>query len=264
MPSVERDGVALAYERADGPRTPIVLVHGWCCDRSYLAPQFVHFSERGHTVVAIDLRGHGDSDKPAEGYTMQALADDVAWMCGALGLDRPVLVGHSMGGVVCFDLAARYPDMTSAIVMLDSPVVRPEASRAAMPAFLETLRGPDYLAALRAYFGDALFLPTDDSARKAAILASLDRTPQHVMTAVLEALHDYDPNEAAGKTLAPSLYIASDGRALSDMARFHALSPNMLTGQTVGSGHFVQLMVPEQVNAMLDRFLAVRPALAAG
>jgi pimeloyl-ACP methyl ester carboxylesterase len=259
-----RDGVALRYRRADGDLVPIVLVHGWCCDHSYFAPQFEHFAGRGHTVVAVDLRGHGESDQPEQAYSMQVFADDLAWLADDLGLGHPVFVGHSMGGVAAFDLAVRHPWLPAGVVMIDSPVVRPEASRARMPAFLERLRGPDYRTAIADYVEQVLFLPTDDPRRKADVLARMPETARHVMVAALEGLRDFDPEEAAGRVLAPSLYIAADDRPLSDMPRFFALAPDMLFGQTVGSGHFCQLEVPEQVNAMIERFLAILPSLRNG
>ena len=69
----------------------------------------------------MDLRGHGESDKPSQTYTMDGLADDLAWLLGELGVARPVVVGHSMGGVVALVLAARYPELPAAIVMVDMP-----------------------------------------------------------------------------------------------------------------------------------------------
>ena len=98
---IERNGVTLTYDTAGRGDPPIVFVHGWSCDRSYFAPQFEHFAAR-HAVAALDLRGHGDSSvpEPAAGtYEIDALADDVLAVAGAAGFDRPVVVGHSMGGV---------------------------------------------------------------------------------------------------------------------------------------------------------------------
>jgi pimeloyl-ACP methyl ester carboxylesterase len=258
MRSLRRDGVDLFYEEAQGDAAPVLLVHGWCCDHTYFAPQFEHFANRGHRVVAVDLRGHGKSDKPHQPYTMQVFADDLAWMCERLELAKPVVVGHSMGGIVAFDLAARYPGLTSAVVMLDAAVVLPSAARAAIPAFLEELRGPGYREALRNYAANSLFIPTDDQERKVRILESMSSAPQHVVVSAFEGLRDYDPTEATGGLAIPAVYIAADElQPRSDMTRVHELAPQILYGKTVGSGHFCQLEVPEQVNAMIDRFLAV-------
>ena len=56
MRQLERDGVALCYEEAGEGEPPVLLVHGWCCDHTYFAPQVEHFAKRGHRVVAVDLR----------------------------------------------------------------------------------------------------------------------------------------------------------------------------------------------------------------
>lgn len=261
MQTVSRDGVALRYELRDGARRPLVLVHGWCCDHTYFAPQLEHFSGRGHAVLALDLRGHGESDAPEQEYSMRVFADDVAWLVGELGLERPVLVGHSMGGVVAFQLAIDRPELPAAIVMIDSPVTRPDASRANLPAFLDALRGPDYREAIVSYVDGVLFLPTDDADRKAEILAKMPETARHVMISALEGMRDFNPDEAEAKVLAPSLYIAADDAPLSDFPHLFRIAPGMVFGQTVGSGHFCQLEVPEQVNAMLERFLGVLPTL---
>ena len=77
MRSLRRDGVALFYEEAQGDEPPVLLVHGIGCDHTYLAPQFEYFARRGHRVVAVDLRGHGKSDKLEQSYTVELFADDL-------------------------------------------------------------------------------------------------------------------------------------------------------------------------------------------
>jgi pimeloyl-ACP methyl ester carboxylesterase len=259
MRRLERDGVALCYKEAGEGEPPVLLVHGWCCDHTFLAPQFEHFAERGHRVVAVDLRGHGESDKPHQRYSMEDFADDLAWMCRRLELAKPVVVGHSMGGIVAFDLAARNPDLPSADVMLDAAVVLPSAARAAIPSLLKELRGPDYQNVLRGYASRSLFIPTDDEGRKERILRSMSSASQQVVVSALEGLRDYDPTEAAGGLAVPGVYIAADElQPRSDMARFHEMFSDILYGKAVGSGHFCQLEVPGQINAMIDRFLAVK------
>ena len=256
MPFASRDGVALAYERHGGALPPVVLIHGWCCDRSYLAPQAAHFAAAGRAVVELDLRGHGESDRPQQDYPIEGFADDVAWLLGALAIERPILVGHSMGGIIAYDVAARYPELASAIVMIDSAVVLPEHARAAIPPFLEKLRRPDYAAVVADYVGSALFVPTDDPDRKAAILAAMAAAPYHVLVSAYAGLADYDAERGTGRVAVPALYIGADEPSpRCDLARLAKLVPQLQTGRTVGAGHFCQLEVPEQVNAMIDRFL---------
>jgi pimeloyl-ACP methyl ester carboxylesterase len=79
MPFLHRDGVSLFYERTGGEGCPVVLVHGWSCDHTFLAPQAEHFARLGHAVFALDLRGHGLSDKPHQPYPIAAFSDDSRW-----------------------------------------------------------------------------------------------------------------------------------------------------------------------------------------
>lgn len=258
MPYVEREDVAFYYERFGQGRPSILLVHGWCCDRTYLAPQARHLIDAGYDVVAPDLRGHGLSDKPPEAYGISDFAADVAWFIRALELDRPVVIGHSMGGVVAYDLACRYPGLASAIVMIDSSVVVSPAGRAAMPAILAKLRGSGYRAALRDLVAATLFIPTDDPERKSSILDAMTKTPQHVIAGAYAGFAEFDPPRLPPEPATPSLYIAADEiPPRSNVARLGELAPGLLFGQTVGSGHFCQLEVPDQVNSMIDRFLAL-------
>ncbi len=210
MKSLRRDGVALCYEEAEGGKPPILLVHGWCCDHTFFAPQFEHFADEGHHVVAVDLRGHGQSDKPHETYTMQLFADDLAFLCKELGLDQPVVIGHSMGGVVAFAFAARYPKLPSAIVTIDAGLAPPSTVGTALSSFIDGLRGPGFRKTLGDYADAALFLPTDDATRKARILSIMISAPQHVAVSALEGGHAYDASEAKGHIAVPMLYIAAD------------------------------------------------------
>jgi hypothetical protein len=93
-----REDVSLYYELTSGGLAPVILLHGWSCDHTFLAPQAAHFGCAGHAVVSLDFRGHGRSDKPEQPYLIGGFADDVASICGELELAKPILIGHSMGG----------------------------------------------------------------------------------------------------------------------------------------------------------------------
>ena len=131
MQFLKKDNVALAYKDTRTDLPPMILVHGCGCEHSHLT-SLAEFFNKSHRVVSVDLRGHGKSDTPQQDYTMSAFADDIAWFCDQLGLMKPVLVGHSMGGNVGLELTARYPDLLSSLVMIDSTVFQSPRSTASL------------------------------------------------------------------------------------------------------------------------------------
>src|SRR6266446_1002021 len=87
MSTIVRDGIKLAFEDHGAGKPAFVFVHGWTCDRSFFVPQAGHFAPR-HRVVSVDLRGHGESDKPPGPYPIAAYADDIAYIVVQQGLGR--------------------------------------------------------------------------------------------------------------------------------------------------------------------------------
>lgn len=257
MARLVRDGVGLGYEEAGRGDPPLVFVHGVACHRGFCEPQLERFA-RDHRVVAVDLRGHGESDAPHQRYTMRAFADDLAWMSRRLEVLRPIVVGHSLGGLVGLELAAAYPECPSAVALIDSVFLpcahRPEV----VHELVASLRGPAPAAALRAYF-EPFFSPHDDARRKSWILDAAVKTPPHVTSSVWEESIGWDDADALQRCRVPVLYLDA-GTPNADLVRASELRPEMTIGRTVGSGHFSQLEVPEQVNAMLARFLEILPA----
>jgi len=121
------DGIELAVDiwapNADAPseerRTTFVLVHGLASNARIWDGVAEHLTAAGHPVLTVDLRGHGRSSKPDGPYAIPTVADDLAALVAALGLDRPVVAGQSWGGNVVLELAARRPTLLRGIVCVD-------------------------------------------------------------------------------------------------------------------------------------------------
>ena len=255
------DGVRLAYHQLGSGDPPIVFVHGIYGNRGGFGFQEDYFSPN-HQCVAVDLRGNGDSDKPDEAYSMAKHADDVAELIRHLGLRRSVLVGHSMGGQVVISVAARHPELVGAIVSLDSPSNIPGWQRRFSGPFdhLMTRDGP-FREAAETFLG-AAYLPTDDPSRVAGITERLARVPDHVIIRAWWALSSFDPAPVLRQVKCPYLYIDC-GQPYLDFDLLRELCPQVVVGKTVGSGHAATKDVPDQINAMLRRFIEHADAIAA-
>jgi pimeloyl-ACP methyl ester carboxylesterase len=253
MEKLVRDGVTLAFEQAGSGDPALLLVHCWCCDHTFLEPQFQHFKGR-HRVISVDLRGHGESDKPQQEYTLAGFAEDVVWLCGELGVTKPVAIGHSMGGNTVLELAARHPEFPTAIVMIDSGIIPPPPLQEALNQASKALRGPDFRQVISG-LGESITLATDEPQRKQRLLGVMASAPQHVMSSAFDHHLVLWDGAAATACKVPALYIGAQ-QPLTDLDRMRQLCPQLLTGQTVGAGHFNNQEVPDQVNGMIERFLA--------
>ena len=139
-----RDGVKLAYLDAGSGDPALVFIHGWCCNQAMWRDQIPEFAPE-QRVLALDLRGHGESDKPDQDYEITGFADDVRWLTGEIGLRQPLLIGHSMGGLITLTLIRRYPDLARAAMFVDSPIMPfPDEMRPLLDQTLEALKTPAY------------------------------------------------------------------------------------------------------------------------
>jgi pimeloyl-ACP methyl ester carboxylesterase len=266
---LKRDGVRLAHFDV-GPEAPqnrpLVLVNGWTGDHGIFTPQIAHFG-RTRRVVAVDLRGHGVSDAPKQEYTIEGFVDDIAWQCGQLGLQKPVVIGHSFGGAVVLELCGRCPDLASGMVMIDSIVMSPPSLRDTpdILRLLDGIGGPNYRTVSRANAWE-IGCDFDDPARRKMIydtyvLPPCDKIPQHAaFSAIKNFALNFDPVPAAEACKIPMAYISADVPLINmarDLDRLKKICPQLAFGQTLLAGHFNTIEVADQVNAMLERFLAV-------
>lgn len=112
------DGVNIAYQVYGDGNIPLVFVHGWCCDKSYWREQTRILKDQ-YKIVAIDLAGHGESGLGRRSYTIPMFAMDVSAVINKLGLNKFIIIGHSMGVNVILEVAVNNPDKTLAIFSID-------------------------------------------------------------------------------------------------------------------------------------------------
>jgi proline iminopeptidase len=150
---VEGPGLALAGDGLERRPTMIVLHGGPGFDQGYLRPGLSPLAE-AFQLVFVDLRGQGRSaPAPLETCTLEQMADDVAALGTCLGIERPVLFGHSGGGFVALHVALRHPELAGGLILchtVPSLLRDPDPSPPAGPA---ERGGPETAAASARVFG---------------------------------------------------------------------------------------------------------------
>jgi rifampin ADP-ribosylating transferase len=249
-------GLTVPYV-AQGHRSgvPVVLLHAWgeslgCFDRLLpLLPATIH-------AVAMDQRGHGAADKPAAGYTVLDLADDVVAFLDAVGLTSAVLLGSSSGGYVAQQVAVRTPDRVSGLVLVGSP-----RSLRGRPSFADEV--------------DRLIDPVD----RAWVKASLEwfprfhdipdwyvedrvddgvRMPASVWRKSLNGLCTAVPPTETGTITSPTLIIWGERDGLLSRDDEETLAAAIPGSQLIvydGTGHLVLWEQPERVANDLADFV---------
>src|SRR6476619_4788607 len=184
---IRKDRVNLVYEEAGAGEPPILLVHGWATDRSVMKPLF-EWAQRSRRTVAVDLRGFGESDAPEGAYTIESYSDDLAFVASQLGLTRPIIVGHSMGGMIALDFAGRH--QASAAIVLEGMILAPELLDGLRP-ILTGVRSPDFAdvaARVMSYLCGPRFDPRDRS----HLVAVARSCHQHVLVSAMEGILSFD------------------------------------------------------------------------
>jgi pimeloyl-ACP methyl ester carboxylesterase len=238
----------------DGGRggVPVVLVHSLAGGSSHWARQLEHLRQT-RRAVALDLRGHGRSAAPKDGdYSITGMAGDVAAVADTLGLDRFVLVGHSMGGGVALTYAGANPKRVAGLVLLD-----PIGDGKQIPAD----EAKSFLAGFESDYGNAsrnywTTVAGPDSAVRRRLLADLQATPQEVVLQVLRSVMQFDPRPALAQYRGPILSVVTPHN--NQPFSLHRLGNGFPHYVVEGTGHWIQLDKPEDVNRLLDEFLEQR------
>jgi len=200
-------------------------------------------------AVALDLRGHGQSDPPVTGgYAVDSLAGDIVEVVDALGLDRFVLVGHSMGGVAAIAYAGAHPARVAGLVMVGTPGQSPpELARQVMAAMESAYQktSEDYWKRL---------LTGARPEVEARVRSDMARVPREAALAMIRAIFAYDPLPALRAYPGPKLIVDTPhGDSPGALYRLVPEIPRKVMG---GTSHWPQLDRPQEFDRILDEFLA--------
>ncbi len=246
------DGARIHYKSYGKGAAALVLVHGWTCNLDNWRDQIPDLSKRNR-VIALDLPGHGQSDKPQIAYTMDLFADAIDAVMRDAKVERAVIAGHSMGTPVARQFYRKYPQKTLAIIIVDGGL-RPFGTKEMRDGFVAAFRSPGYKQAGEQMFTQMMGkLPSPEQER---VRTSFANTPQYVLVSAMEDMNKetlYGPDKINVPVFA---VLAKAPFWPPDTEQFlRGLAPDLELQWWEGVGHFLMMEKPKQFNDAVIAFL---------
>ena len=246
------DSTKIHYKSYGKGKDALVLVHCWSCNIGHWRDHIPELSKRAR-VIALDLPGHGLSDKPQTTYTMDFFAAAIDAVMKDAKVERAVLVGHSMGTPVIRQFYRKYPQKTLALVIVDG-ALRPFGTKEMREQFLAPLRGPNYKEAGAQML--AAMTPVLSETDKERVKTSFLNTPQNVLVSAMESMNNEALYETDKINVPVLAILAKSPFWPPDTEEFlRSLAPDLEFQMWEGVDHFLYLEKPKEFNAAVIAFL---------
>lgn len=253
------NGARIHYQNYGKGSSALVFVHGWSCNLTFWDANATAFSAR-HRVIAIDLLGHGQSDKPETTYSMDLFADSVEAVLKHAGVKRAVLVGHSMGAPVVRQFYRRYPKQTISLVLVDGSLKSFGTPQQWGP-LIAGFKSPNYKLTVEQFVGNLTQTITVPSTLS-HIKSGMSSTPQHVIVGAMEAM--LDPGiwkEDPINVPVFAIYAAGQYWTPEYFQYVRSFVPDFEEQVWEGVSHFLMMDEPAKFNLALAEFLAKKNLL---
>jgi non-heme chloroperoxidase len=267
------DGVTLRYLEA-GAGKPILMIPGWSQTAEQFRHQLTGLSDR-YRVIAVDMRGHGESDKPAHGYKISRLAKDVHDMIHAMDLEEVNILGHSMGSSVIWNYYDMFgPERLSKLLLIDqmpmitsNPAWSEEEKANAGSIFtpeslyetINALAGPDGVETTRGFIGNMVTKAIPEEDKAWIIERNLTMPREHAAT-LLYNHSTQDWRDLIPRIDTPSLVVG--GRVSVVPWRSQAWVADQIKGARLeifeeadGGNHFMFIEAPDKFNSIVADFV---------
>lgn len=259
MPAVEVNGLSIHHETA-GSGPPVLLIHGLGSSTRDWERQ-VPALEGSHTVIRVDLRGHGRTDKPSGPYSIETFAGDVAGLLVRLDVAPSAVVGISLGGMVGFQLAADHPDLVDRLMAVN-----------AVPAFEMPTLGMKIQVGIRRLItrfagmekigeilAGRLFPDEDMSEERALLVERWARNDKTAYQASFQAILDWPGVVAEMMGFAKPIVVVASDQDYTSVESKRPYVDQMPTAEMVvieNAHHAVPVERPDAFNTVLGEFLS--------
>ena len=251
-------GVRLHYvEQGDPAGRPVVMLHGYT-DSSFSFSRVLPLLDRRYRVFALDLRGHGDSERPAAGYALGDFAADVVACMDELGLEDATLVGHCMGSLVAQRVALVAPERVSRLALVSSmTTARNLVGISELKGAVEALDDPVPAEFAREFQAGTVYDGVSAEFMDGVVAESL-KVPARVWRATLRGLFVDEHASRLGRISAPTRLFWGERDALLTRAEQESLAAVLAYADLTSypeTGHSPHWERPELVARDLETFI---------
>jgi non-heme chloroperoxidase len=238
------------YDVGGKSKNALILIHGWACNADFWKESINAFP--GYRVIAIDLPGHGQSDKPKTNYSMEYFARSIEAVMKQAKVKKAVLAGHSMGTPVIRQFYRLYPEQTLGLIVVDG-ALQPLGPKAEVEKFFQPLFANYNEEAPK--FIDGLLGPTREDLR-ADIKTTMLAVPDYVGVSAMKAMLD-DAIWIDDKISVPVLAImaASPNWPADIKDRYKTVAPKLEFQMWSGVSHFLMMEKPKEFNEQVKTFI---------
>jgi len=261
MPQVKVNDIHVYYE-VNGQGQPLLFLHGLGSsvrDWDFQVPEF----SRSYQTIAFDLRGHGQSDKPAGPYSLPLFASDTAGLLKALGLGPAHVVGISLGGGIAFQLALDSPSLVKTLTIVNSGpamVGSTQEARQEVDRRVAIVQQMGMRAMGQALSGTLFPKPEQASLRDTFVERWAENDPRAYIEATLSVV-GWNVTDKISSIQCPTLVISADQdyTPLALKEAYVRLMPHAQLAVIADAHHATPVEKPEEFNAVLAQFLAGHP-----
>jgi len=257
VPKIKANDVNIYYEiSGEGPA--LVLLHGWTENHKVWKLQIPEFS-KGYRVIAVDLRGHGESDKPESGYSIQTFADDLYHVLNELGIDKAIIAGHSMGGMTALVFYLTYPEKAKALILVNTTSAGiHDTGPMPLRETLELIRTAGFENVVEQFFAQTFFAPGTSEDLINWAKSEVLKNPQYAVEETLKAIMNHDVTGKLSRIAVPTLIIHSTLDLAIGVKMAEILNegiPNSSIRIIEGVGHHTMLEKPDEFKTAVLDFL---------
>ena len=251
------DNIKLYYEDW-GPKdsVPLIFIHGWISSSEFWRNQVEYYKAK-RRIIILDLRGHGQSDKPQKEYSIQTFSDDLYSFMKHLSIEKCILVGHSMGGMISLRFTLDHQKKVEKLVLIETIAKSAFSLRRRLLFLISQFAFSISYESFMKYYLSRMYRKNYPKIILEKTLEKVLNNPKYVVTSCYSAIKKFNVSHELTSIVTPTYIIHGTESFLPLNQAKYIMNrvPNASLMIIEGAGHATPREVPKKVNELLEQVL---------